>query len=100
MVGTCTSWLLDPQLAEYLPAGSNIVRFQRRFELVLGLRIDNESIVSYLRGSSGAGPDQPPRETALQRAFASHHAAGKDWHMRTGWLDLRMTLDLRSELSP
>ena len=100
MVGTCTSWLLDPQLAEYLPAGSNIVRFQRRFQLVPGVRIDNESIVSYLRGSSGAGPDQPPRETALQRAFASHHAAGKDWHMRTGWLDLRMTLVLRSEPSP
>jgi hypothetical protein len=100
MVGTCTSWLLDPQLAEYLPAGSNIVRFQRRFQLVPGVRIDNESIVSYLRGSSGASSDPAPRETALQRAVASHLAAGKDWHLRTGWLDLRMTLDLRSEPSP
>ncbi len=27
----CTSWLLDPQLADYLPTDSNIVRFQRRF---------------------------------------------------------------------
>ena len=89
MVGTCTSWLLDPQLAEYLPAGSNIVRFQRRFQLVPRVRIDNESIVSYLRGSSGASSDPAPRETALQRAVASHLAAGKDWHLRTGWLDLR-----------
>jgi hypothetical protein len=91
MVGTCTSWLLDPQLAEYLPAGSNIVRFQQRFQLVPGVRVDNESIVAYLRGSSSASPDQPPRETALQRAVASHRAAEKDWHLRTGWLDLRMT---------
>ena len=39
-------------------------------------------------------------ETALQHAVASHLAAGKDWHLRTGWLDLRMTPDLLSELSP
>jgi hypothetical protein len=89
-VGTCTSWLLDPQLAEYLPAGSNIIRFQQRIQLVPGVRIDNESIVSYLRGGSNASPDAPPRETTLQRAIASHRAAGKDWHLRTGWLDLRL----------
>ncbi|WP_306214848.1 acyltransferase domain-containing protein, partial [Actinoplanes sp. RD1] len=29
----CGSWLLDPQLREYLPEESNIIRFQRRFEL-------------------------------------------------------------------
>jgi hypothetical protein len=28
----CTSWLLDPRLADALPADSNIVGFQRRFE--------------------------------------------------------------------
>jgi hypothetical protein len=32
-VTTCHSWLLDPQLAEYLPSDSNIVRFQNRFRL-------------------------------------------------------------------
>ena len=30
-LAACKSWLLDPQLADYLPADSNIVRFQRRF---------------------------------------------------------------------
>ena len=29
----CRSWLLDPQLAEVLPGESNMVRFQRRWEL-------------------------------------------------------------------
>ncbi|HET7567929.1 MAG TPA: acyltransferase domain-containing protein, partial [Gaiellaceae bacterium] len=32
-VAQCTSWLLDPRLADALPATSNIVAFQRRFEL-------------------------------------------------------------------
>jgi hypothetical protein len=88
-IATCTAWLLDPQLAEYLPAGSNIIRFQRCFQLVPGVRIDNESIVSALRGSSEAAADEPARETSLQRAVTRHREAGKDWHLRTGWLDLR-----------
>ena len=32
-VATCHSWLLDPQLAGYLPKDSNIVRFQDRFRI-------------------------------------------------------------------
>ena len=35
-LATCWSWLLDDQLADWLPPESNIVRFQRRFELVPG----------------------------------------------------------------
>ena len=35
-VATCTSWLLDEQLADYLPADSNIVQFQRRFRSSTG----------------------------------------------------------------
>ena len=31
--GCCHSWLLDPQLKRYLPADSNIVRFQERFRV-------------------------------------------------------------------
>jgi hypothetical protein len=88
MIGTCTSWLLDPQLAEYLAASSNIIRFQRRFQIVPGVKIDNESIVSALRGRSEAA-DEPVRETTLERAVTRHLKAGKDWHLRTGWLDLR-----------
>jgi hypothetical protein len=32
-VATCSSWVLDDQLAAYLPAESNIIRFQRMFSL-------------------------------------------------------------------
>jgi hypothetical protein len=34
-VAICTSWLLDDQLAAYLKPDSNIIRFQRRFSLLL-----------------------------------------------------------------
>src|SRR5207249_4777 len=37
-IAECSSWLLDEQLVEYLPADSNIVRFQRRFQLVADKR--------------------------------------------------------------
>jgi hypothetical protein len=87
-VGTCTSWLLDPQLAEYVPAESNIVKFQRRFQLVPGVKVDNDSILAFLRGGTPAASDRR-RETALHRAAKEHIRAGKSWHMRTGWIDLR-----------
>src|SRR4029077_1327840 len=33
-LGICISWLLDPQLNDYLEPDSNVLRFQRRFTLV------------------------------------------------------------------
>lgn len=40
----CDSWLLDPQLKEYLPATSNIVRFQNRFTLVPAAFYDRDQL--------------------------------------------------------
>jgi GNAT domain-containint protein/N-acyltransferase family protein len=88
-VATCTSWLLDDQLAGYLPADSNIVRFQQRFQIVPGARDDDEAVLSAVFGPARErGPGALPRETALQRAAADHLAAGRHWRMRTGWLEL------------
>ena len=44
-VATCTSWLLDEQLADYLRADSNIVQFQRRFHVVDGASDDGRDIM-------------------------------------------------------
>ena len=68
-VATCGSWLLDEQLAEYLPETSNIVQFQRRFRLVppdgfeprSALPLDElEKLVDRLRvpGEADGGGDQ------------------------------------------
>lgn len=88
-VATCTSWLLDDQLTEYLPADSNILAFQRRFELVPGARDNDEAVLGFVFG--GGRPkelDGLPQRTTLERAVVRHLKSGRHWRMRTGWLEL------------
>ncbi len=85
---SCGSWLLDPQLAQYLPEDSNIVRFQRRFELEPyeepeGLDCDIE-VLRFVFRSLSTPLDQLPRRTVLQRAIADHLKAGGHWYWRRG----------------
>ena len=84
----CGSWLLDPTLAEYLPPESNIVRFQRRFELVPGGKDAGEDILRFVFGTLTTPLDRLPTRTALQRAVVTHLRAGGHWQNRTGVLAL------------
>ncbi|MGW4893540.1 acyltransferase domain-containing protein [Kitasatospora sp. NPDC004240] len=83
------SWLLDPQLARYLPADSNILRFQRRFTPLrpLGEPEDDNPLAFVFRD-----PDLPleeqPRDTVLRRAIAGHLRDGGHWHVAAGWCPL------------
>jgi hypothetical protein len=84
----CGSWLLDPQLREYLPEDSNIVRFQRRFELEPyeepeGLDADVE-VLRFVFRSLSTPLDQLPRRTVLQRAVVEHLKTGRHWRWRRG----------------
>jgi hypothetical protein len=84
----CGSWLLDPQLLEYLPGDSNIVRFQQRFELdpyeePEGIDCDVEMLRFAFR-SLTTPLDQLPRRTVLQRAVIDHLMAGRHWQWRRG----------------
>ncbi|AEB44855.1 MULTISPECIES: acyltransferase domain-containing protein [Micromonospora] len=84
----CGSWLLDPQLAEYLPEDSNIIRFQRRFELEPyeqpdGLDADVE-VLRFVFRTLSTPLDALPRRTVLQRAIIDHLAAGHHWQWRRG----------------
>jgi hypothetical protein len=85
---TCGSWLLDDQLAEYLPASSNIVRFQRRFQLMPGSRPCDGEIVSFVFRRNDAHIDDLPQRTTLERAIVQHLRAGRHWQARWGWLTL------------
>lgn len=98
---TCESWLMDPQLAEYLPDTSNILRFQRRFK---SLRLDphdetrlrsDHDILEYVFGRGCNEPEVPaelldelPQNTSLRRAYVAHLRSGGHWCSRTGWLPL------------
>ncbi|MFF0724353.1 acyltransferase domain-containing protein [Streptomyces sp. NPDC004134] len=95
----CRSWLLDPQLAEYLPAGSNIVRFQRRFTLdprdpadvpepdENGLAASDRGIVEFVFRRMVRTPADVralPARTTLERAVVSHIAGGGHWDTPRG----------------
>lgn len=87
-VATCSSWLLDDQLAVYLPAESNIVRFQQMFQLVPGWREADEQVLSFVFRNQGIPPDPAHASTRLQRSVLGHLAAGSHFRWRTGWCDL------------
>lgn len=88
-VATCRSWLLDPQLADYLPPGSRILSFQRRFELVPTVEPGDRDVFQFVfRAEPGADPGSLPQSTLMERAAVAHLRAGRHWHRRTGWLEL------------
>ncbi|MBD3922743.1 DUF5596 domain-containing protein [Paenibacillus sp. PR3] len=62
----CDSWLLSPVLAELLPENSNIVRFQKAFDLI---REDetNDSSIRWVYGRTDLPIHDLPEHTSLQR---------------------------------
>lgn len=95
--GTCGSWLLDPQLAEYLAATSNIVALQRRFalteqrpdeEIIDGRTRGDRAVLEFVFRSPGTALDQLPQRSTLERAVVAHLRAGRHWTQRFGTLAL------------
>jgi hypothetical protein len=85
----CHSWLLDPQLKEYLPRDSNIVRFQERFRVAREDRepADSEP-VQFVFGDPELAIESLPRRTAVERAVGDHLRAGGHWYIGHGWFPL------------
>ena len=84
----CTSWLLDPQLAEYLSPDSNVIRFQRRFTLVGDGYDGDAGVLRFVFHRIAPNVDELPQRTTLERAIVEHLRLGKHWLSRTGWLRL------------
>ncbi|MQY33201.1 hypothetical protein SRB17_11620 [Streptomyces sp. RB17] len=86
----CHSWLLDAQLKRYLPADSNIIRFQDRFRTA---REDAEPSDSEPVQFVFGDPDLPiadlPRRTSVERAVGDHLRAGGHWYIGHGWFPFR-----------
>lgn len=89
---TCSSWLMDPQLAGCLKAESNIVKFLRRFRLMpapLGWDFQH-----YERVFGGPVKDMKtaPRDNTLRRAILDHVEKGGRWRYGAGMI-LRRELE-------
>ncbi|MFI2762597.1 acyltransferase domain-containing protein [Streptomyces echinatus] len=82
----CHSWLLDPTLRRYLPADSNIVRFQERFRIARedGEPADTEP-VQFVFGDPDLPVAELPRRTSVERAVGDHLRAGGHWYIGHGW---------------
>lgn len=82
LVLTCHSWLLDPVYQTFLPERSNVVGFQKDFDICEVEKVDIFADAWRIFGAAGDRPvDQTnaaelPRETSMQRAFADFLAAG------------------------
>ena len=83
----CSSWLLDPQLATLLPAGSNIVSFQRRFEPDADEGVEPR-VLEFVFHTLDPDLGPLPRDTTLQRAIVDHLRGGGHLHSVTGTLAL------------
>lgn len=88
----CHSWLMDSQLADYLPTESNIIRFQRRFKEFVDRERADWAPIEHVFERRFDGPVVPadllaglPQETTLQRAIVTHLRRGGHWYNQTGW---------------
>jgi hypothetical protein len=86
----CSSWLLDPQLADYLPDSSNIVRFGRRFTLFGEPHDGDRAVLEFVFHHEDPDPDLGalPQRTTLERAVVAHLRNGRHWQVRAGYVTL------------
>jgi GNAT-like C-terminal domain len=85
---SCRSWLLDPQLADVLPADSNIVRFQRRFELDGEGGDGNADVLRFVFHTFDPDLDELTPRTTLERALVERMRAGGRWRSPRGLTSL------------
>lgn len=89
IIGHCRSWLLDPQLADRLPAGSNIVRFGGRFMITDDFdRGDRETVRWVFETPEPDDLESLRPKTRLEQAVLDHLTEGGHWRIQFGWLEL------------
>jgi hypothetical protein len=81
---TCESWMLDPQLAQFLPPESRIVSFQQFFQLLPVPGADGRQAFERVFGGPVDDWSKVPRDTALRRMMAEQAAVGISWRIGAG----------------
>jgi hypothetical protein len=90
---TCTSWLLDPQLRDWLPERSNILKFAALFDLVgptshPGTNGHDDVWRFVFARTPDAPVEELPADNTLQRSVLAGVKADVDWQVPLGRLDL------------
>jgi hypothetical protein len=78
--------MLDDRLIAALGEDSNIVRFQRRFELIEPYADDINTVRSFVFGRNSGDVADLRATSRVQRVVLDVLQSGDSWHSRTGWL--------------
>jgi GNAT-like C-terminal domain/N-acyltransferase N-terminal domain len=84
-LATTQTWMLDDRLGDYLPEESNIVQFQRRFELVPYFHDDDENVREFVFRDTTTPLDELVATSSVQRAVLDVLRNGGHWRDRSGW---------------
>jgi hypothetical protein len=85
----CSSWLLDPTLAQALDPASNMARFQARWRLYGDpMPADEDALFFTFARRGDVDLAALPRETSLQRVIVDRLRSGGHWSSRNGLLPL------------
>ena len=72
----CFSWLLDPQLKQFLKPGSNLVAFQDKYHR-FAMKSGGTDVREFLFKKPAARIEDFCEDTSLQRAVKAHYLSGK-----------------------
>lgn len=86
-IATCQSWMLDPQLGEFLAPSSNILSFQHRFTPLPEWIVDDRDIVEFVFRRPGVALKDRPQTTTLERAVVTLIESGRHWRVPPCWTD-------------
>lgn len=84
---TCQSWMLDERLVGVLGENSNIVSFQRRFNVIEPYEEDDANVAHFVFGRSPDELAQVRATSRLQRTVLDALESGATWRNRTGWIE-------------
>lgn len=72
----CFSWLLDPQLKQFLKPTSNLIAFQDKYQR-FAMKAGGTDVYSFLFKKPVARDEELCEDTSLQRAVKAHYLSGK-----------------------
>ena len=72
----CFSWLLDPQLKQFLKPGSNLIAFQEKY-MRFAMKSGGTDVYSFLFKKPVEKIEDLCEDTSLQRAVKAHYLDGK-----------------------
>ncbi len=72
----CFSWLLDPQLKQFLKPGSNLIAFQDKY-MRFAMKAVGTDVYSFLFKRPVEKNEDLCEDTSLQRAVKAHYLGGK-----------------------